>query len=57
MFWNRFCELCEMQNKKPNAVAHELGFGSSVVTHWKKGTQPNPISRAALAKYFGVQGA
>ena len=54
MFWERFCTLCDSRSMKPNAVAKELGFGSSVVTHWKNGRQPNAVSRMTIAKSFGV---
>lgn len=54
MFWDVFIALCVKNNKKPNPVAKELGFGSSAVTYWKKGTIPNDISLKKIADYFGV---
>lgn len=54
MFWDTFIDLCAKNGKKPNPVAKELGFGSSAVTHWKKGTAPSDISLKKIADYFGV---
>ena len=54
MFWEIFIKLCAENNKKPNPVAKELGFGSSAVTYWKKGTMPNDVSLQKIANYFGV---
>ena len=54
MFWDIFIDLCIKNDKKPNPVAKELGFGSSAVTYWKKGTLPNDVSLKKIADYFGV---
>ena len=54
MFWEIFIKLCADNNKKPNPVAKELGFGSSIVTYWKKGTVPNDVSLQKIANYFNV---
>lgn len=54
MFWDNFVELCKQKSLSPNAVAASLGFGSSAVTHWKKGTVPNGKSLAKIAEYFDV---
>ena len=54
MFWSNFVKLCSDNNKKPNPVAKELGFGSSAVTYWKKGTIPSDTSLRKIADYFGV---
>lgn len=54
MFWDTFIDLCAKNGKKPNPVAKELGFGSSAVTHWKRGTVPSDISLKKIADYFGV---
>lgn len=54
MFWSNFEELCKKAGLSPNAVTASLGFGSSAVTHWKKGTVPNGKSLARIADYFGI---
>jgi transcriptional regulator with XRE-family HTH domain len=38
----------------PNGVAKELGFPSSSVTQWKKGSTPRPAALRKIADFFGV---
>jgi transcriptional regulator with XRE-family HTH domain len=54
VFWDTFIDLCAKNGKKPNPVAKELGFGSSAVTYWKRGTVPSDISLKKIADYFSV---
>ena len=54
MFWGNFIKLCADNNKKPNPVAKELGFGTAAVTHWKNGVIPHDVSLQKIADYFGV---
>lgn len=52
MFWNRFYELCEMHNTKPNTLAKEIGISSGILTKWKKGTIPSGEMLIKLADYL-----
>ncbi len=52
-FWDRFYQLCEAHNTKPNPVAKELGISSGVVTRWKNvGEPPSGKILIQLANYF-----
>ena len=54
MFFDVYRELCATRKKTPNGVAKELGFPSSSVTQWKKGSTPRPAALQEIADYFGV---
>lgn len=54
MFWERFTLLCAEKGTKPNPVAKELGFASSTVTAWKKGSTISSDKLQIIADYFGV---
>ena len=54
MFWTVFIELCNKNNKKPNAVAKDLKISSGAVTKWKTGSKPNDTTLLKIADYFGV---
>ena len=53
-FWERFYELCEKKNEKPNSVCNKLGFSNATATHWKNGAIPKGDALIALSTYFGV---
>lgn len=54
MFFDKYKELCSSHGKSPNGVAKELGFPSSSVTQWKRGSVPRPAALQIIAGYFGV---
>lgn len=54
MFFDTYRELCLAAKKSPNGVAKELGFPSSSVTQWKKGSTPRPAALHKIAQYFSV---
>lgn len=54
MFYDRYIELCEKNNKKPYAVAKELGLSNSNVAQWKKGSTPRKEVVQRIAEYFNV---
>lgn len=54
MFFQNFLRLCNSINKKPSAVALELGVAKSTVTRWKGGADPHPATLQKLADYFNV---
>jgi transcriptional regulator with XRE-family HTH domain len=54
MFWDRFEYLCKKIGKKPNPVASEIGFSSTMITKYKKGSVPNGEILSRIADYFGV---
>lgn len=57
MFYDKYVELCQNAGKKPTPVAIELGFCSSNVAQWKKGSTPRPAALQKIADYFGVSQA
>ena len=54
MFWQRFYNLCEQNNSKPNSVAKNLGFSTATCTHWKDGAVPKADAVVKIADYFNV---
>lgn len=54
MFWDKFLQLCNQKNMKPNPVAKELGISSGAVTKWKNGATPQGETLIKIAKYFGI---
>ena len=53
MFWERFCELCDLKSVKPNTVAATLGLSNSVTTSWKqRNSIPSGEILIKLADYF-----
>lgn len=54
MFWEKFINLCNEQNKTPSAICVELGFSKATATNWKNGSEPQPIKLKKVADYFGV---
>lgn len=54
MFYKNYVALCNKKNKKPGAVAKELGFSSAAPTVWKKGSVPQDANLLLIADYFGV---
>lgn len=54
MFWNKFVELCEMNNIKPNPLGKELGVSSASLTKWKNGAIPGAETLVKIADRFNV---
>lgn len=54
-FWEKFYALCSEKGLKPNGVARELGFSSSLCTQWKQGQQRPSYEKASrIAGFFNV---
>lgn len=54
MFYDKFLELCNQNNKTPSVVADELGFARSSITKWKSGATLRSANLKRVADYFGV---
>lgn len=54
MFYDKFLELCNQENKAPSIVADELGFARSSITKWKSGATLRSANLKRVADYFGV---
>ena len=54
MFWERFVELCNGIDKKPNSIRDELEISSSMLTKYKNGAMPGADVLTRIADYFGV---
>lgn len=55
MFYDVFVQLCKGKGKKPSAVANEIGFDKSLITHWKqRGFAPKDELKLKIANYFNV---
>lgn len=55
MFYDRFYELCKLENVTPTQVARDIGIRQSTVSMWKKqGTTPRYATLRKLAEYFNV---
>lgn len=52
MFWQRYELLCTQKEKSPNALAKEIGAGTSACTYWKKGTIPKGETLLKIADTF-----
>lgn len=55
MFYDRFKELCIVNNTTPTAVALELGISRATVSYWKsRGSEPSATTIQKIADYFNV---
>lgn len=54
MFFDRYKQLCEEIGKSMSAVAIEIGFSKTAVTHWRQGFKPNQETLLKIANYFNV---
>ncbi len=55
MFWERFSQLCEQNNTKPNPVGKLIGISSGIITKWKTTDSiPNGETLRKIADYFNV---
>ena len=54
-FFEKFNELCALNNETPNGVAKKLGFSTAICTNWKKnGNMPTDKNLLIVANYFNV---
>lgn len=54
MFYDNYVRLCNSINKKPSAVALEVGISKSIVSRWKNGGGITDSTAQRIAEYFGV---
>lgn len=55
MFYDNFVKLCASINKRPSAVALEIGINKSTVSNWKmRGTHPTDSTLQMIADYFDI---
>lgn len=54
MFFQNYLRLCNSINKKPSAVALEMGIAKATVSRWKGGCKPNSATLQKIADYFNV---
>lgn len=55
VFYDIYAALCKEKNKKPSAVAEELGINKSNVSNWKNnGYTPRGDALQRVADYFNV---
>lgn len=53
-FYNRFLNLCAVNNISPTKAAGETNISSATVNKWKKGSMPNDVTLMKIANYFDV---
>ncbi len=51
-FWEKYCEVCEKNNTRPNTVGKFLGISPGTINSWKNGSIPNGETLIKLAEYF-----
>ena len=54
MFFENFKTICEKRGTTPTAVLKELGYSTSKVTAWKKGSVPKSDMLHILAEHLQV---
>lgn len=54
MFWEKFLLLCKEKGESPTYVCKKLGYSSTMVTNWKRGSVPRDSTLLKIADYFGV---
>lgn len=54
MFWERFYNLCELENTKPLQVVKALNIAAGSITKWKNGAIPSGTNLLLIAEYFDV---
>ena len=52
--YERFLKLLDETGITPYRVSKEAGVSESVLSKWKKGSRPRPLTMRAVADYFGV---
>lgn len=54
MFYERFIQLCEINNEKPTNVLRTISISSGNLINWKKGTSVKSDILMFLSDYFNV---
>lgn len=54
MFYERFIQLCELNNEKPTIVLKEINISPSNVQKWRDGATVNSNILVKLSEHFGV---
>ena len=52
--YSRFLSLLNENNVTPYRVSKEAKVSQSVLSAWKNGSTPRPLTMRAIADYFGV---
>ena len=53
MFWQRFYDLCKLNDTKPNPLAKKIGISSGTLTKWKtQDVLPNGETLKKIADYL-----
>lgn len=53
-FYKNYVRLCAQKGVSPSAAAEAVGLSRTSPNGWKKGKNPNDLTLAKLADYFGV---
>lgn len=53
-FYEKYVALCAKKNKTPSGAAVDIGLSKGTANGWKTGRQPNDLTIAKIALYFGV---
>ncbi len=53
-FYEKYVALCAKKNKTPSGAAVDIGLSKGTANGWKTGRQPNDLTLAKIALYFGV---
>jgi len=54
MFWEKFLLLCKEKGVSPTYACKTLGYSTTMVTNWKRGSIPRDATLLKIADYFGV---
>lgn len=54
MFYERFIQLCELNNEKPTNVLKSIGVSSGNLQNWKNGTSIKSDILMQLSEHFNV---
>lgn len=54
MFYERYLELCKLNNVSPSRAALNIGVSKTSVIRWREGAMPNAKILEKLAGYFSV---
>ena len=53
-FYKNVSDLCAQRGISLTRMSSDLGFGSSIMTNWRKGSVPQNRTLKKIADYFGV---
>ncbi len=54
MFYERFIQLCAVNNEKPTSVLKEIGVSSGNLNNWKNGTSVKSDILMQLSEHFNI---